>query len=426
MQLNNKSLLLIFLIYALILSALITRNGDLLLLAIPILVYLVVGLTQAPDRISLKIERTVDKISAITNQPLSVQINVKNLGSGLSYLYLQDQVWPSMEIVDGEAEYHSALPSGQNTSFTYRFKAPREVILWEDVQAFASDPLGLFEICSSFPAPGQVLVRPAPIQIRPLTLKPRATLHTAGPIPSRLAGSGTDFWGVREFRPGDSYRWINWRLTNRHPNKMFTNEYEREEIADYGILLDARILTGSKELEEEIFEYSVSAIASLSEQFLRSGNRVSLLVLGKPILQVFPGYGKAQLNTLLINLSHAKMGGNIRFRNLEYFPTRLFPTRSLLLVFSLMGPRDLKAYARMKAFGYDVMLISPNLIEYAARSSPQSETSSLAYRAASVERALQLQQIRKLGVNVINWQISRPIEPIIHEAAQAMLYKRNL
>jgi uncharacterized protein (DUF58 family) len=425
MQLNNKSRLLVFLIYGLILSALITRDGDLLLLAIPLLAYLLIGIAQTPGSINLKIIRSVDKSSVIASEPLTVQITVENQGAQLAYLHLKDRGSPSLEIIEGSTETLTSLPSGEKAEFNYRVTAPRDVLVWEDVQAHSCDPLGLFETYLNIPAAGQVLVRPAPMQIRPITLKPRATLHTAGPIPARLAGRGTDFWGVREFRPGDSFRWINWRLTNRHPNKMFTNEYEREEIADYGILLDARNLTESVSLEEEIFEYSVSAIASLSEQFLRTGNRVSLLILGKPLLQVFPGYGKNQLNTLLVNLSHAKLGGNIKFRNLEYFPSRLFPNRSLLLVFSLVGPRDLKAYSRMKAYGYDVLLISPNLIEHAHRPSAQNELNSLAYRTAKIERAVQLQQIRKLGVNVIDWNISQPIGPILYETAQAMLHKRN-
>jgi len=51
-----------------------------------------------------------------------------------------------------------------------------------------------------------------------------------GSIPARLGGSGTDFFGVREYHPGDSLRSLDWRLTARHPRQFFTKEFEQEEM----------------------------------------------------------------------------------------------------------------------------------------------------------------------------------------------------
>jgi uncharacterized protein (DUF58 family) len=207
---------------------------------------------------------------------------------------------------------------------------------------------------------------------------------------------------------------------------MFTNEYEREEIADYGIILDARRMYNSDSLEAEIFEYSTSVTASLCENLIRSGNRVSLLVLGKPILQVYPGYGKGQLNALMVNLSRAKLGGNIKLRNLDYFPPRLFPARSLILVLSLVGQRDLKFYARLRAYGYEVLLISPDSITYAVNKSRQKEEKSLAFRTARIERILQLQKIMKLGIKIIDWEVDKPVDPLIRRIAQSATHRRNI
>lgn len=425
MQLSRKSVFLVFSIYALLLAALFTRRGEVLLLAFPLFAYLLVGLVQAPAGVHVRVDRRIDKPTVVAQEPVEIKISVENQGEDTQYLSLQDEVFPEMALLAGQPGTRMALPSGRSASFSYTFEASRNIFIWQNIRVAASDPLGLFEAREELPAPGEVLVRPAAMQIRPVTLKPRATLHAAGPVLARLAGAGTDFWGVREYRPGDDFRWINWRSTNRHPNKMFTNEFEREEIADYGIILDGRTITESDLLESEIFEYSVSAVSALSEVFLRMGNRVSLLVLGKPVLQVFPGYGKGQLNKLLVTLSHASLGAQIRFRNLDYFPTQLFPRRSMLLVVSLVGPRDLKAYSRMKAYGYDVLLISPNLAAHAAQARPESEVNALAYRVARVERTLQLQEINKLGVNVIDWQIEQSLEPVLRKVAQAITYRRK-
>jgi uncharacterized protein (DUF58 family) len=215
-------------------------------------------------------------------------------------------------------------------------------------------------------------------------------------------------------------------LTARHPRKLFTNEFEREEIADFGLILDTRIFTNSDTLEEDLFEYSVSAAASLSEIFLKTGNRVSLLVYGKPIISVFPGYGKKHLNLLQWNLARAKLGADLPFNYLEYFPARLFPTRSVIVVFSTVHPGDVDVYARLRAFGYEVLLISPDPVEYAARLFPSTEENNLASRAARVERVIQLKRLLKLGVTVIDWQVNKPLETILHKSVTDMIRRRNV
>lgn len=395
-------------------------------MAIPFLVYLIIGVIQAPSDITLHANRTIDKPSVIAHETVETRIVIKNQGNALVNLSLNDTLYPSMTILEGQEQQRLSLSAGETIELNYKFEAARGVYSWNTIHANAGDPFGLFDLECDIPAFGEILVRPAPMQIRPITLKPRFTLHASGPISARLAGSGTDFWGIREYRAGDSLRRLNWRLAARHPRKLFTNEYEREEIGDFGLILDARKLTNANVMEEALFEYSVCAAASLSENFLKNGNRVSLLVFGESITSVFPGYGKNQLNLLLRNLARARLGENLPFRYLEYFPTRLFPTRSQIVIFSTVDSRDLETYARLRAFGYDVLLISPDPVDYAARMLPKTEITTLATRAARVERVIQLKRLLKLGVYVIDWQVNQPLETIVHKAARHLMHRRNI
>jgi uncharacterized protein (DUF58 family) len=412
---NKKSLLIVFIISGLLLTALVRINGKLLLLAIPFLVYVIIGVLQVPNDVSLIANRTVDKPSVIAQETVETRILIQNQGNALINLCLEDTVFPSMTTLEGQPCRRITLSSGE-----------RGVYSWNTIRACASDPFGLFEVDCDIPAPGDILVRPAPLQIQPITLKPRATLPTTGPISARRAGTGTDFWGVREYRPGDSLRRINWNLAARHPHKLFTNDYEREEIGDFGLILDARRLTNAEALEEALFEYSVSAVATLAKNFLRNGNRVSLLVFGEFVLTAFPGYGKQQLDLLLWNLARANLGGGLPFTSLEHFPTKLFPTRSLLVIFSTVDARDQEAYARLRAFGYEVLLISPDAVDFTAQRLPQTQTNTLASRAARVERVIQLKRLLKLGIKVIDWQVSQPLEPLIRDLAMQVTYTRNI
>lgn len=422
---NNKFLVLVLVICTLFLTGLVAKEGRLISLAIPFLLYMIIGVIQYPKEVDLKAERAIKDPIVNPQEIVEMQIRVENHGKTISNLALKDEIFPSMETFEGHWQQRLTLPAGETTQFSYRFRAARGVYSWRTIQAYAGDPFGLFNTQSEISAPGELRVCPTPLMLQPVTIKPRITLHAAGTVPSRLAGTGIDFWGIREFRQGDSLRRLNRRLAARHPRKIFSNVYEKEEIVDYGLILDARKLYNANGVEEGLFEYSVSAAMSLSENFLNSGNRVSLLIFGESITTVFPGYGKRQLNKIRWNLARASLGDHYPFNYLDYFPTRLFPSRSVVVILSTVHPRDFEIYASLIANGYDVLLISPDPIEYAARMLPGSLQNSLAARAARVERVTLLRKLLKLRVNVIDWQVNQPLGPILQDTALSMLKRRN-
>jgi uncharacterized protein (DUF58 family) len=423
---NHKTLLLIFVISGLILSSLIIRNGQPLLLAMPFLAYVILGAIQSPVSMALSARRIVDKPGVVAQEPAGAQLTVTNHGNALLNLYLEDALFPSMEILDGEPRQRITLDAGESVQIRYVLKAERGIYTWKSVRAVAGDPFGLFELKEDIPAPGELVVRPAHLHFDRFSLRPRNTLHSPGPVSVRLSGSNTDFLGIREYRPGDSLRRLNWRLAARNPRQLFTNEYEREEIADFGMILDARRLTNAEEVEEALFENSIRAIVSLSESVLKVGNRVSLLIFGERMGSLLPGYGKKQLHRMVRNLARARMGSNLSLRYLEYLPTRLFPSRSVLIVFSIVGTHDYETYARLRSFGYDILLVSPDPVDYLGSRLPQTEVNALAARAARIERIMQLQRIVKLGIQVINWQVDRPFELVIQKAASYFAQRRNV
>ena len=49
-----------------------------------------------------------------------------------------------------------------------------------------------------------------------------------------------EFFGIREYEPGDEMRWVNAKITARHTQKVFVNQFEQERAADIGLILDVR------------------------------------------------------------------------------------------------------------------------------------------------------------------------------------------
>ncbi|MBL6983392.1 MAG: DUF58 domain-containing protein [Anaerolineales bacterium] len=391
----------------------------------PILAYLVTGAIQAPTELNVHAMRQIDKPSVRAHEPLNTRINIENQGSALNNLLIEELLKPGITLLGGQIFQKLFLDKGYGTQLTYRFKAARGEYSWSGIRVRASDPLGLFDLGRDISSPGELLVLPAAMDIRSTALIPRHTLPASGPIPARLAGTGTDFWGVREYRAGDSFQRLNWRLAARYPGKLFSNEFERQQIADYGLILDARRLTNSFETEASLFEFSIQAVAALTEILLKEGNRVSMLVLGKPIISVFPGLGKKQLNSIMRKLSRANQGTFLPFSKLEYFPTRLFPSRSQIIIFSSLSDGDLPTYARLVALGYEVLLISPDPVAYEAKKLSKNDLNALAVRAARAERIVMLKRLLKLGVNVVDWQVDQPLATNLHNTALRLNHRRN-
>lgn len=81
----------------------------------------------------------------------------------------------------------------------------------------ATDPLGLWRRTFDIPATDSVLVYPA---LRPLS-------HTAGVL-GRFRGSTDDrehFDAVREYRPGDPLRDVNWKTSAKRQRGLFVTEF---------------------------------------------------------------------------------------------------------------------------------------------------------------------------------------------------------
>ena len=348
---------------------------------------------------------------------LNVNLAIQNQALETVHLFIDETVQAGMKITEGELSRWVTLRSGESTELNYTFTAARGDFSWKSIRTVVSDPLGLIETEMLLPANATLQIRPPIKKFKAIPLRPHSTVHSPGSIPARLGGNGTDFFGVREYHPGDSLRSLDWRLTARHPRKFFTKEFEQEEIAEIGLILDARQSTELRIGEESLFEHSVGATASLAEMFLHQGHRVSLLVFGETMLNVFPGYGKTQLHRIMGCLSKAKVEAEDRASaHLDFLPIRMFPSHALIIIISSLTAADRYFFQRLRAYGYQALLISPDPIDFAYPTLAQDITNRLAIRAARIERRLRLNDIAQLQIPVIDWQVNQPLFPLVRNA----------
>ncbi|MBN1979018.1 MAG: DUF58 domain-containing protein [Anaerolineae bacterium] len=411
----GRRLLLVVLVYALFLWGLVSLNGALLALAVPLIVWLGAALLWGTPKPRLRVSRSLSASRAPKGTPVSVKLSIANEGPLLEEILIEDMLPPGIELVAGEPRALASLGPDEKVDLEYAAAGKqRGIFIFRGVEVTTGDHLGIFRRRTTLPAPAQLAVAPESLKLRRLAIRPLRTRATAGPIPARQGGSGVDFFGVREYQPGDPLRWVNWRVSARYRQTLFTNEFEQERIADVGLILDARRRTDIRLNEHALFERAVSASASLAETFLSDGNRVGLLVYGGFLDWTFPGYGRVQRERILQALAKARTGDSLVFDSLDYIPTRFFPAKSQIVLISPLCPDDPPMLTRLRARGYQLMVVSPDPISFEARLLKPDKAVDLAVRIARLERLLLLRQLRRAGIQVVDWQVDRPFDQAIH------------
>ncbi len=414
----KKVLTLLFIVFGLLLAALLTRSGDMVWMALPFLAYLFMGILQSvpAEATHLQATRCVERRWASGGSSIEVSIIIGNQGTEMAHLRFDDPLLPGMKIIEGQLQQSVALQAGEEAVLKYVFECGRGRFAWKTIEANVTDPFGLLESKVKLAANAEAQAPLVVSKLRPFPLRPQHTLHSAGSIPARLGGSGTDFWGVREYHSGDPLRRLDWRKTARHPHQFFTKEFEQEEIADIGLILDTRGKTNVPNGADSLFEHSARATASLAEVFLRYGNRVSLLLFQEAPVMLYPGYGKTQLNRIVRTLTRATPRADGSLNSLQSMPTHLFSNHSLIVILSALNRGDWRLFPRLRAFGYQVLLISPDPIDFIRQSLPDDPLTKLAVRLTWVERQLEIRKITQLRVPVIDWQVSQPLAPLVRKA----------
>lgn len=424
-----RSFILVGLISGLVLIGLATLNGAVLALSIPLVVYLGLGLLTSPAPLALSLERSVRLLEGGGWDSAELTLNLTNHGSRQAELLVRQALPPGLAVVSGPLTVAATLYPGQNLAFTCTLRGRRGDYNLPPVRVRARETFGLFGRQARLSSPDESsFLLPPPYEPlhTPIAIWPRQTRVFAGYIPARVGGMGVDFFGVRDYQPGDALRHLNWRAIARHDRQLFSNEFEQERVADVGLILDARQRSVRLARDEAMFEHGIAAVAALSDAFLTAGNRVSLLVYGQYLDWTLPGYGKLQRQRILQALSRARIGDSQVFDRLENLPVRLFPPQSQLAVVSPLLPDDAAHLTGLVAHGYSLLVISQDGVAFEAARLPATPARELATRMARVERRLLFRRLQQAGIHVENWDVSvpfaqlaatrlnRPIRPSFH------------
>ncbi|GIW01556.1 DUF58 domain-containing protein [Roseiflexus sp.] len=163
---------------------------------------------------------------------------------------------------------------------------------------------GTFVQQARYPAEAAFKVYPNVLDIRTYDLLARkGLLLEMGLRPARIFGQGVEFERLREYRPDDEFRRINWKATARR-GKPIAAEYETERsqyiisVIDTGRLMRAPVEDSDISLAR--LDYAINATLLLSYVVTLKGDHAGMLTFADDVrTYLSPRHGKSQFYRML-------------------------------------------------------------------------------------------------------------------------------
>ena len=385
----------------LVLFAPFINNLQLFLLGTTILGFVAVHSLVNTRPIDVKITRSFDSDQVFENSNVSIDLIVRNKGRSVGFLEIYDNLPSEIEVNNGSNHTIIRLHKDElvinkynvncRLRGQYRLGNPRLRIY---------NPSFLFFYESDIQSKSSLVVLPQIEQIEGVDLSTDFPKMYQGALPIRRIGTSGEFYGIREYFPGDDFKNINWRVFGK-TRKLMVNQFEREDISDLMLVLDAREISGTGTVLRNPLNYSCRAAASLTSFFLRSRNRVGLTIYGETVNVIPPDTGERHLFRILTALAEVKAAGSLGLHTV-LGDLRNFTPRSPVMVISTLenDATCTTALREITARGFKLTVIAPDTLNYDRDSRIISPT---VYFTASASLDNKITEARSLGARAMRW-----------------------
>ncbi len=387
----TKNLYVLILIFLVSISmGTILRLPELIILSLPVFLYVLLSIIGIKGW-EINVERNFSENIYFQNESAKVTIKIESISfSGF------------VKIKNSMIEETYSIKKGQKIVYNKTINF-REFGIYDfsTIEITLSDFSYLFVKSYTIKNDLTIQVFPEYENVRKFKIKPKRTRSLLGDIPSRYIGSGTDFYAVREFNPGDEKRRINWKRTAMF-DRLMVNDYYAEKSGNTVILLDVRRFQKSENDYNKILNGSVRAALTITNAIARTRNRLGLVILKDTVDWVYPSYGKRQYYKITERL--------LRVRSLKesYIPleyggkiiTRFFPPNSFIIIIGTVLDKNLNELIMdMIAKKYEILMIIP-YFSYGE--------GTLSEKIMDAERKVRIRTISKYA-RVIEWNMEYPL-----------------
>jgi uncharacterized protein (DUF58 family) len=276
----------------------------------------------------------------------------------------------------------------------------------------------------------EVRVDPPVEPLRRLSLDSSRTRRQGGAV-RRLRGVGSEFESLRDYRPDDDSRWIDWKATARR-RRLTSREYQVDEHQSVVFLVDTGRLMATEDGERSKLDHALGAALAIGWAAMTRGDNVGLLAFDRGVkAELRPGRGAAQ--TVRMHEALGRLQPSLVEPDYEGALARLqqrVRKRSLVLVFTdLVDERvsaDLIRAVALAGRRHLVIVVTLSDRELVDRLARPPATAREAYGNAVAADALLLRdaavrRLKRSGVRVVD----SPADRLAADAVEAYLRVRR-
>ena len=392
------------------------NNLQLFLLGTTILGFVAVHSLVNTRPIDVKITRSFESDQVFENTDVTIDLIVQNKGRSVGFLEIYDNLPSEVEVNNGSNHTIIRLKKDELVINKYHLECRlRGQYRLGNPSLRIYNPSFLFYYEADIESKSSLVVLPQIEQIEGVDLSTEFPKMYQGAMPIRRIGTSGEFYGIREYFPGDDFKNINWRVFGR-TRKLMVNQFEREDISDIMFVLDAREISGTGTILRNPLNYSCRAAASLTSFFLRARNRVGLTIYGETVTVIPPDTGERHLYRILTALAEVKAAGSLGLHTV-LGDLRNFTPRSPVMVLSTLenDSTSTNALREITARGFKLTVIAPDTLDYDRDSRIISPT---VYFTASASLDNKITEARSLGARAMRWDPENVISTSLAEVVR--------
>ena len=235
------------------------------------------------------------------------------------------------------------------------------------------------------------------------TIVLRRLPNRLGEHAARTPGEGIEFFGVREYLPGDRQRSINWPASTRR-GRLQVNTFATERSQDVVLLADVTSDVG--EPGSAALDLALRGAAAAARVYLEGRDRVGVITYQwGGVSWLPPRLGRRQLDRIIVSMMTsrplASTAGWTRSAARGRLPRAALPPGALIVVFSpLLDQRFIESLRNLRERGFTMLVV--DVLNARPPASRRSEN-RMARQIWQMEREAVNFSLGELGVPVVQW-----------------------
>ncbi len=415
---TRKGGLLIFLGTFSIVMGLILSDFQLMILALVIFTFfLLVLVMPRPD---IKVLRKTTNTTLFENDDLQVDLKIDKVQQGFGTVEIFDRIPEYAELQEGINHMIYNPQESQTMEYSLQFPV-RGYYSVGPTFARISDHFNIFYHDQVVHEKEPIAIFPHVAGLNEFKFTSKKNIHYPGEFLTPQAGASTEFYHIRDYIKGDPFKKINWKVYARK-RELMVNEYEKENICDSLVFLDARNNTNIGSVVKNTLEYNVKLALAVSNFLIMHRNQVGVVVYNDEIKVLPPKPGIRHQNEILRLLTgvYAKGWTDLNIA-LQYAKPFMRSKTTLILISNLEYDQTfLSSVEWLSAFGYRVIIISPSAIRFELNFSEYAGPLSK-FDLFRLGRENFIRELRNLGASVIEYSPEDPIDEILELFSKEIL-----